>query len=393
MQNMKIDIVYYQIGTDFEMEFNMGDCGRLRLLTDTTKDVKSFVSSLSRAVSRSKIIISCGPLFGEEGLITVIAKAVGCGTETVDLSEYGCGEAEILRGSTPLVSTTGVFGGCIIESGPQTMIVLTENREIRKNIMQNLIHPYIQEINILEITKNSNLNTNADAAGAAGVGTTVAGEVVAATAKSVAEAAESVVPDTTVQSDGEEVTQETQAAEEEIETEVCEETPETQEIVLEEQPEENLEELKGNSEGVNPEEVKEATTDEEASLQEPEETDNIITETENETVLEDKTEEAKVNVNETEFVFDDNYTVDSDFQSEEPQDFVDEDCEDPIVIGSDYYYGENNHKSINVSIIIIVALLAVIAIAVSYILLYLPYKEGLTTAEFVKQILGTNKLF
>ena len=58
-------------------------------------------------------------------------------------------EIKIINGSTPLVTPEGYFGGCIIESGPQTIILLTENKAFRKSIMQNLIHPYIEEISYI----------------------------------------------------------------------------------------------------------------------------------------------------------------------------------------------------------------------------------------------------
>ena len=153
IQNIKVDIVYYMTATDFEFEFNLGSCCHMRLLNDKVKDRKSFVNSLARAVSRSQIIISCGPLFGDTGLISTVAAAISHGLETVNNKAYGLSsdeKIEIIEGSVPLVTPEGYFGGCIIESGSQTIIVLTENRTIRKSIMKNLVHPYIEEISIMK---------------------------------------------------------------------------------------------------------------------------------------------------------------------------------------------------------------------------------------------------
>lgn len=149
IQNLKVDVIYHQTPSDFEMEFNLCGCCRMRLLSDKTTDKKTFIKALARDVARSRIIIGCGPLFGNDGLISMVAKAIGASLTACDNKTYGISSDEsinIISGSTPLVTADGYFGGCIIESGPQTIILLTENRAFRKSIMQNLIHPYIEEI-------------------------------------------------------------------------------------------------------------------------------------------------------------------------------------------------------------------------------------------------------
>ncbi len=152
VQNLKVDIIYHSTPSDFEMEFNLCGCCRMRLLNDKTTDKKSFIKSLARAVSRSRVIMACGPLFGADGLISTVATAIGGNVTPCDNATYGIkGDdvIEIINGSTPLVTPDGYFGGCIIESGPQTIILLTENRGFRKSIMQNLIHPYIEDISYI----------------------------------------------------------------------------------------------------------------------------------------------------------------------------------------------------------------------------------------------------
>lgn len=156
VQNLKVDIIYHLTPSDFEMEFNLCGCCRMRLLNDKTTDKKTFIKALARAVSRSRVIIACGPLFGADGLIKTVAAAIGSKTVLCDNSTYGISgeeQIDIINGSTPLVTPDGYFGGCIIESGPQTIILLTENRGFRKTIMQNLIHPYIEEISYIPIQR------------------------------------------------------------------------------------------------------------------------------------------------------------------------------------------------------------------------------------------------
>lgn len=158
IQNIKVDIVYYMTAADFEFEFNLGSCCHMRLLNDKANDKKSYVNSLARAVSRSQIIISCGPLFGEDGLIAVCAAAINHGLQKADNKAYGIASddsIDIIEGSVPLVTPEGYFGGCIIESGNQSIILLTENRTIRKSIMKTLIHPYIEDISIMQSSEKT----------------------------------------------------------------------------------------------------------------------------------------------------------------------------------------------------------------------------------------------
>ncbi len=153
-QNLKVDIIYYSTNTDFEMEFNLCGCCRMRLLTDKASDKKTFVHELARAVSRSRVIIIAGELFGSNGIIEIASHAIGKPLADIDNKQFGISDdrqIKVINGATPLVTGDGVFGGCIIESGPQTMIFLSENRQIRKAIMNTLIHPYIEELCAIEL--------------------------------------------------------------------------------------------------------------------------------------------------------------------------------------------------------------------------------------------------
>lgn len=157
-QNIKVEIIYYKTATDFEMEFNLSGCCRMRLLTDKAPDRKTMINQLARAVNRSRIIMITGSLFGEDGVIKTSSAAIGRKLTVVDNEQYGIEskeEIKIIENAIPLVSDNGIFGGCIIEQGPQTLIVLTENKDLRKNIMQNLIHSYIKDVCAAELTENN----------------------------------------------------------------------------------------------------------------------------------------------------------------------------------------------------------------------------------------------
>lgn len=148
-QNFKTDIIYYNTATDFELEFNLCGCCRMRLLNDKCADKKTLLASLSRAFSRSRVIILTAPLFDGSNIIKTVSVAIGKSVEKVDLATFNINsttDIEITKGSVPLVTADGIFGGCIIESGPQTLIMLTDNKSVRKTIMKDLIHPYIEEL-------------------------------------------------------------------------------------------------------------------------------------------------------------------------------------------------------------------------------------------------------
>ena len=158
-QNIKVDIIYYRTNTDFELEFNLCGCCRMRLLTDKAPDKKTLVHSLARAVSRSRVIIIAGKLCGGEGIIDLISHAIGKGTSVIDKARFGISatdEITVISGSTPLVTSEGEFGGCIIESGPQSMILLSDDKAVRKTVMNTLIHPYIEELCATELKAKAN---------------------------------------------------------------------------------------------------------------------------------------------------------------------------------------------------------------------------------------------
>ena len=165
IQNIKVDTIYYLTNSDFEMEFNLCGCCKMRLLTDKAENAKNFIGLLSRAVSRSQVIICCGKLFDNNGLINVVSQAIKKPLYTVNNEDFGIAddsEINIIEGSLPLVNSDGCFCGCIAESGPQSIILLTDNKSIRKTVMKELIHPYIEELCITSIPKESILEEVTD---------------------------------------------------------------------------------------------------------------------------------------------------------------------------------------------------------------------------------------
>lgn len=328
LQNLKADIIYYKTNTDFEMEFNLCGCCRMRLLTDKSPDSKNFVHNLARAVSRSRIIIVAGSLFGEDGIISMVATAISKKLVAVDNTSYGIScddEIKIINGAIPLVTPDGIFGGCIIESGPQTMILLTESKEVRKTIMNTLIHPYIKDI--------CNLETPAEP-----------------------------VSDITPAEEQEEIAEETEEL-----LEVAEETEEIDEFA-EEITEEPVEEAV---------ETQEET--EEMPEEEPEEAEDIILS--KGMIFEEKAE--------AEVVLDEFYedTDDADqfiFNTETLNDF--KDLEESVEEEEEEMMPP---RFLNIPILILIIILFVVLAALVFFTIYAPLQQGVTPAVYLEDIYNT----
>lgn len=149
VQSIKTEIIYYGMPSDFEFEFNLCGCCQMRLLKETANDTSSLLRALQKGIARSRVIFVIGNTIGENNSISVISKAIGYSCEILDTDFYDIKSTEpiyIIKNSVPLISSDGIFGGCIIESGPQSMIFLTEDKRVRKEIMQNLVNAYISDL-------------------------------------------------------------------------------------------------------------------------------------------------------------------------------------------------------------------------------------------------------
>ncbi len=143
---IKADIIYYRSASDFELEFNLCGYCPMRLLSDKPKDSAAFLRSLGRAVSRSQLIFAVGSIENDATFIPELCSAIGYSTETYNLAAFGIEDMVTLpSGAIPLISSGGDFGGCVIECGPQSIIVLTDNKELRHSICKELVRDYICE--------------------------------------------------------------------------------------------------------------------------------------------------------------------------------------------------------------------------------------------------------
>lgn len=143
---LKADIIYYKTASDFELEFNLGGCLPLRLLSSRPQNETELLQCLSRAVARSEIIFAIGTLSGENSLLCNVCNAVGYSQSERDLSAFGLQETvQLPESSIPLISKNGLFGGCVMECGPQAIIALTDDKALRKELMGELVHQYVKD--------------------------------------------------------------------------------------------------------------------------------------------------------------------------------------------------------------------------------------------------------
>ncbi|MDD4698695.1 MAG: SpoIID/LytB domain-containing protein [Oscillospiraceae bacterium] len=147
--DIKMEIIYFCQGSDIKLEFGLRGEYPLRLLTSSCNDYRSFLSSLKKAVARSEVIITVGGFFGDKYLPDILGRAIGNKCKETDLSIYGLNNVHqsltLPDGAVPLISCNGEFGGCVIESGPQSIIMLTEDNKVRLSLLFELVVPYVTE--------------------------------------------------------------------------------------------------------------------------------------------------------------------------------------------------------------------------------------------------------
>ncbi len=145
--HLKAEIIYYNCATDFEFEFSMNSLCQMRLLSEASNDRKTMLTHLSRAVSRSRAIFIISP-FNDE-FIETISHSIGFDTETLIADEYGITQHatdKFITSGVPLVTEDGIYAGIILECGPQSLILLTDDRSVRKRIMKSLVNQYILDL-------------------------------------------------------------------------------------------------------------------------------------------------------------------------------------------------------------------------------------------------------
>ncbi len=166
-QSIKIDIIYFGVERDTKMEFCFNDFDKMpvRTLATAAEGRDDFLYALKRAVYRSDIVIVVGGLSSKIYIPGIIGAAVGATAEKVDYKALGFAEpAQPLvfpKGAIPLVTPNNHIGGMLLEKGRQSIIVLSEDATIRHQLLEELIYPYIFDV---EMEDNSNVIYSSSAA-------------------------------------------------------------------------------------------------------------------------------------------------------------------------------------------------------------------------------------
>lgn len=156
-KDVRIEILYYKTPADVSLEFGLHGDYPLRLLSSSCNTISEFFTCFKRAVSRSEIIITVGG-YGEDNLPAFIAKAIGQKCVLPDLHNQNIitQTTYILpEKAVPLAPKSHIFGGFLIESGPQTIISLIDDKTTRLDIVKQFLVDYITEHHIYFNSSNA----------------------------------------------------------------------------------------------------------------------------------------------------------------------------------------------------------------------------------------------
>lgn len=149
--DLTLEVIYLNQTTDFKMEFDICGCCNVRFLSHITHNRQAFLSDLSKGVVRSRVIVAVGSFnpLDRDYIPKIIAKATGYVQKQVDKERLGICTAGVIslpEGSIPLISKDGLLGGCVMENNDQAIIMLTSDREVRHELIEDLVCPYLKLI-------------------------------------------------------------------------------------------------------------------------------------------------------------------------------------------------------------------------------------------------------
>jgi len=162
MQSIRIDIIYFRVDRDTKMEFRFNDFEKMpiRTLATSVKERDEFLYALKRGVYRSDTVIVVGGMNGNVYLPGIIGAAIGAPIEKLDYKLMGFAEPErplvLPKGSIPLVTEDDEIGGMLLEKGRQSIIVLSEDAAVRHKLLDDLVFPYIFEMDAGEVEGETN---------------------------------------------------------------------------------------------------------------------------------------------------------------------------------------------------------------------------------------------
>lgn len=344
LKNLKIDIIYYNTPSDFEFEFNLGGYCRSRILNSKANDLRETLTKLAIAVSRSRVIIIIGEMLGSNGSIAPVAKAISKQLVTVDHHQYHITSPEainIIEGSLPLVNSNGEFGGCIIESGPQSIIFLSDNKQIRNSIEKELLSHYLTSLSMTSDEENGIVNET---------------ETVIAEEESDSVTEQDEITEDFAEEEETSLEEDTNPL---VEQENIISLPNAEEV------DSQFEEQDFEIEDDIPSEI--ATPSEESATE-----ITVNEENEDNTIISPKEPTA---------IIDEFEDFDDGFSSEEYEDEFDEDKAPKKPL-----------SSLSITLIVLFAVLLIVIAAILYFTVYLPSLDGITFFEFINNVFAITKI-
>lgn len=147
--DLTLEVIYLNQPTDFKMEFEICSSSNIRFLSLPVKSHSEFLQAISKSVVRSRAIVTVGSFNPLDKLYIpkIIAKATGYELQEVEKEKFGISVEDVVflpKSSLPLVDANGNLGGCVLENNDQSIIMLTAERELRHNIVANLVCPYLK---------------------------------------------------------------------------------------------------------------------------------------------------------------------------------------------------------------------------------------------------------
>ncbi|MEE0945695.1 MAG: hypothetical protein U0M42_02555 [Acutalibacteraceae bacterium] len=325
VQNLKVDVIYYNTPADFEFEFNLGGCCPSRILNNRTSSPAEMLTALSKSVSRSRIILVIGKVNEEDGLMAIISKAIGMPLTEVNTEEFSVVYPQtpvVIKNALPLISNDGILAGCIVESGPQAIVLLPDSKSLRKEICETLVFPYVTAMSKTPETDN------------------VMGDEEKPEEENTQEIAE----------EEQENTEETY----EVQTEEADVEPITEEEIVEEV--EQAEELP---------ETEISDSENETEENETQQSSFFNDEEENEASL-----------------IDDNYVfTKSETEEEAANDYTEDENDDATIPKK-----KLRLSGLSIAILAVIVMLLVVAAALLYILVYEPSTNAINVMEYIKEV-------
>lgn len=144
--NIKLEIIYYATESDAALEFGLQGNFSVRILSSHVQNAAGLVAALKKASVRNEFIVVVGG-FEDSAVVGVIAKAIG--REMVPAAQYmdlqPDKELLVPADAIPLVAENGAVCGAVIESGYQSILLLSGEKQRRDLVLGPLLLPYLNE--------------------------------------------------------------------------------------------------------------------------------------------------------------------------------------------------------------------------------------------------------